>query len=602
MKIHFRYDLHQILKLHFLRIFSLPMKNGWITAFVCLLLVLPAAGQQPFKLLIREAPVGGAFKLPEYKTAFTTADERKRELQRVLFLYFEKAYIAAAYDSLVQDSTQLTAYLNPGQPHRWAKLSRGNVDEGILGEIGFREKMYRDRPLRFTDVVRVQEKLLNWCDNHGYPFAQVKLDSVRMDSSFRLHAVLHMEKNLFLKVDSISLKGKVKITPAYFYNYIGIKPGDPYNEATIAKISTRIKELPFLRESKPFQVLFTEKYVKLIFYLEKKRASQFDGVIGLLPDANTKKLVFTGDVRLRLQNGIGRGELIDLNWRRLQEQTQDLKARLVYPFLFRTPFGIDYAIKLYRKDTSFIDVQQSFGVQYMLSSSNTIKAFVNNRSSSLISTSQYENLTVLPPFADISMLAYGLAFRREKLDYRFNPRRGWLLQVSGSAGNRTIKKNAKLNPVVYNNLQLKTVQFSSDVLLDKYWPIGKRSTIKTGVQGAWIESESIFTNELFRIGGLRTLRGFDEESIFASAYAIGTVEYRLLLEENSYLYFFGDGAWYENKSVNNYRTDLPFGFGSGISFETKAGIFSINYALGSQQGNPLSLRSGKVHFGIVGLF
>lgn len=573
-----------------------------MTLFLFLLLTLPVAGQQRFTLVIREVPETGVFKQLEYKTTFITADEREREMRRVLFLYFEKAYLAAAYDSLLQDSTKLTAYINPGKTHRWAKLSKGNVDEGILSEIGFREKIYRNKPLRYTDVSRVQEKLLLWCDNHGYPFARVKLDSVSIDSNYQLKAVLNLQKNLFLKVDSISLKGKVKITPAYFYNYIGVKPGDPYNEATIAKISTRLRELPFLRETKPFQVLFTEKYVKLIFYLEKKRASQFDGVIGLLPDADTKKLVFTGDVRLRLQNGLGRGELIDLNWRRLQEQTQDLKARFVYPFLFRTPFGIDYNIKLYRKDTSFIDVQQSFGVQYLLSSSNTIKAYVNNRSSSLLSTAKYENLTVLPPFADISTLAYGLAFRREKLDYRFNPRRGWLLQVGGSAGNRTIKKNARLNPVVYDNLKLKTVQFSSDLQLDKYWPVGKRSTIKTGVQGAWIESEAIFTNELFRIGGLRTLRGFDEESVFASAYAIGTVEYRLLLEENSYLYFFGDGAWYENKAIGGYRTDLPFGFGSGISFETKAGIFSINYALGSQQGNPISLRSGKIHFGIVGLF
>lgn len=577
------------------------MTRALFTLLLCSCL-LPLAAQKTYTLKIVEHGDAQVLKKLDYKTSFSTKTAREKELQQVISQLFAGAYLAARYDSLLTDSAAMTAYLNPGAPHKWAKLSKGNVDEGLLSEIGFREKMYRDRPLKYGDVARLQEKILDWCDRHGYPFAVVRLDSVQLDDKFTLHAALNLKKNLFLKVDSISMKGKVKIAPAYFYNYIGVKPGDPYNEAVIGKISARIRELAFLREKQPFQVLFTEKYVKLIFYLEKKKASQFDGIVGVLPDKNTGKILLTGDVRLRLQNGLGRGELIDLNWRRLQEQTQDLKARLVYPFILRTPFGIDYGIKLYRKDTSFIDVQQSFGVQYLFSGGNYLKAFVNTRNSSLLSTRNLENLTVLPPYADIQTVSYGLAFRREKLDYRLNPRKGLVLQAQADIGNRTIRKNARLNPVVYDNVRMKAVQYSGEMQIEKYWPLGRRSTIKTSAQGAGLFSPAIFTNELFRIGGLRTLRGFDEESVFASTYAIGTLEYRFLLEENSYLFFFGDGAWYEKKSVSSYASDTPFGFGAGISFETKAGIFSINYALGSQNGNPVSVRSGKVHFGIVGLF
>ena len=48
--------------------------------------------------------------------------------------------------------------------------------------------------------------------------------------------------------------------------------------------------------------------------------------------------------------------------------------------------------------------------------------------------------------------------------------------------------------------------------------------------------------------------------------------------------------------------DAPYGYGAGISFETKAGIFSINYAIGQQQGNPPDLKAARVHFGIVSSF
>ena len=52
---------------------------------------------------------------------------------------------------------------------------------------------------------------------------------------------------------------------------------------------------------------------------------------------------------------------------------------------------------------------------------------------------------------------------------------------------------------------------------------------KTG----YLESPGVFENELYRIGGLKTLRGFDEDSIFASFYTIGPLETRYLLERNS---------------------------------------------------------------------
>lgn len=113
---------------------------------------------------------------------------------------------------------------------------------------------------------------------------------------------------------------------------------------------------------------------------------------------------------------------------------------------------------------------------------------------------------------------------------------------------------------------------------------------------------TIYKNELFRIGGLRTLRGFDEESIYASSYVIPTLEYRFLFEKNSNIFLFAEGAWYENHSVNSRYDDIPISVGAGINFETKAGIFNLSYALGKQQGNSFDLRIGKIHAGLTALF
>jgi hemolysin activation/secretion protein len=305
---------------------------------------------------------------------------------------------------------------------------------------------------------------------------------------------------------------------------------------------------------------------------------------------------------LKLQNGLSHGELIDLNWRRLQTQTQDLKIHVVYPFILRSPFGIDYNFKLYKKDTTYLDVNQNVGLQYMLIGGNYLKVFYSNKTSNLLSTTGLEMLTILPSYADVRVNMYGIGFKFEKLDYRLNPRKGFSVSLNTSAGTKQIKKNQRLNPVVYNNIKLASTQYNSDIEASVFIPLASRSTVKVGNQSAFLAGETTFQNELFRIGGLKSLRGFDEESIYASAYSIFTLEYRFILEQNSYLYVFGDGAWYENNNINTYVNDMPYGFGAGISFETKAGIFSINYALGKQFNNPIELKSGKIHFGIVNYF
>ena len=98
------------------------------------------------------------------------------------------------------------------------------------------------------------------------------------------------------------------------------------------------------------------------------------------------------------------------------------------------------------------------------------------------------------------------------------------------------------------------------------------------------------------------LRGFDEESIFATLFAVGTLEYRLLLGKNSYLYVFADYAYVEDETNERSITDTPLGFGTGLTFDTKVGVFGISYALGRQLGNPVDFRAAKIHFGYVSFF
>ncbi len=104
------------------------------------------------------------------------------------------------------------------------------------------------------------------------------------------------------------------------------------------------------------------------------------------------------------------------------------------------------------------------------------------------------------------------------------------------------------------------------------------------------------------LGGIRTIRGFDDESIFASSFILGTIEYRFILDENSNLFAFSQAMYYDKSLYNTNMNDTPYSFGAGINFQTGAGIFSVSYSLGSQLNNPILLRTAKLHFGFVNYF
>jgi outer membrane protein assembly factor BamA len=571
----------------------LPLLISAQKNYTCNLVLTDTSGQKEFQKLRKD--------FNEKKT-YRDSIEVMVELSRFRDRLQNSGYAAAGIDSVIRKEKNFTAYLFLGNHYEWLELKNGNINSQYLDGTGIKGKGFEGEKFSYKDLSRIENRIIQNCENNGYPFATVRLDSIELKNN-SFYAILNLEKNRLVRLDSIILKGDALIAPVYIYNYIGIFPGDIYNEAQLQKISTRLRELAFVQEVKPAQVIFNEKETKLYLFLSNKKASQFDGVVGVLPDdSKTGKVNFTGEVHLKLQNSLHRGETIELNWRQIPPKSQDLKVHLFYPFLFNTPFGLDGNLNIFRKDTTYLDVIKILGIQYSLTGNNYIKVFVNDKESNLQNTSGLENITVLPPYADIKNTSYGLTIHYEKLDYRLNPRRGLAFEVTGSTGNRKIKKNSGINPIVYETLKLQSVTYQGELAADHYFSPGGKNVINTGFISGYIYNQDLFANELFRIGGLKSLRGFDEESIYASAYTILKAEYRYLLEQNSFLFLFINGAWYENRNRNEYIRDTPLGMGAGINFETKLGIMSVSYALGKQFDNPIYFRNGKIHFGIVNYF
>ena len=252
---------------------------------------------------------------------------------------------------------------------------------------------------------------------------------------------------------------------------------------------------------------------------------------------------------------------------------------------------------------------------YNFSGNSQLKAFVDVHSTRLLNvdSNAIKYLRKLPRILDTKNTLYGIEYRFDNLNYKFNPVRGNDLTFSFGAGLKKIEKNTAITRLIdpiskesfaylYDSIPKKYLQFQFGIDYAKYWPIKRRSTIKTSIQAKYFVTKNIYENEMFRIGGNRLLRGFDEESIFTPYYTILSTEYRYLLSKNAYFYTFFDLAAVEDVRYRGVKTDFPFGFGLGVTLETKIGLFGLTYALGKQLDNKIEIKNSKIHFGYVNYF
>jgi outer membrane protein assembly factor BamA len=526
-----------------------------------------------------------------------------KALNELLILLRERGFSAAGIDEQIWKKDTAIAYVHTGKPYRFKQIDAGNVPKDVMRKVGFMEQQFEESSMSGKRFSNLKKGIVGFYENRGYPFAQVGLDSISLQNQL-LFARLKLEKNREFKIDSIIIKGTARLQPKYLQNYFGIKPNSLYNESRIKPISTRVKEIAFVSEVKPPEVVFRDGKADLYVYLDKKRASQFDGILGVLPSSESPgKVLVTGELSLKLLSAFRRGELIDLSWRKMQARTQNLNVHLAYPFLFNTSFGLDGTFELYKRDTLYLNLRGIIGIQYHLIGNDHIKIFADIRSTNVLATTMLSSTaTVNPDNVDSRTQLYGFGYKMQRLDYRLNPRKGFDLYAEASAGTKKILPDASIEENRYAGLKLNSFQLNAVLQASYFIPIPNRSTIMIKGNGGYMRSDNLFESEAFRIGGLKTLRGFDEESIYATLFGIGTIEYRFLLDPNSYLFAFFDGAYYENRATNKRITDRPFGFGLGISFFTKIGVFSLNYALGKQFQNPIDFRAGKIHFGVVSYF
>lgn len=569
---------------------------------------LPAAAPAPRRalaspqvlLLVAEAadrPV-----LRRYRVPATVPDSLRalREIRELVLALQADAYLTASADDVRWGRDTVRVRLYVGELFRWAYLRNGNLGDGLLTRAGYREKFFRQTPFRPADWARLQERVLVEAENQGFPFATVGLDSIQLSGAAIAGRVV-LRRGPVVVFDSLQLVGSTKTKKRFLTRYLQLFPNEPFSQQRVAAAAQLLRQLPYVQLRAEPEIRFARGRARVYLFLDDRPSNQFDAIVGILPNTGTTEtgVQFTGDVTINLRNLKGGGKQLGLQWRKTDALSQLLDAQYVHPNFLGSPLEVAGTFNLYKQTGAFTTLRPRLQVTYPTVRAGRISFFTEQRSSVL---DFLQDTTRLPENLDSHYNSYGLGYAFSSLDDLFFPHRGYLLTAQSAVGTKIINLNFQLPPELYDGLARRSTQYSFSLRADRYLPLKQTAVLLLRLRAESLLNPRLFTNDLFRLGGLTSLRGFTENQFYTSSHAVATVEFQQFIGPDSYVFLFTDQAYTRHDLPADRYTDLPTGVGAGLSFRTAAGLFQFVYSVGRSRNQALELRASKIHFGLTSRF
>tara|TARA_B100001564_G_scaffold344348_1_gene341820 strand:- start:716 stop:2374 length:1659 start_codon:yes stop_codon:yes gene_type:complete len=510
---------------------------------------------------------------------------RARELvNNILLSEIESGYFTCNVDSINLKNQKLKIYLQTGN-----LISLNSIKVNLPNSLSLKLREDFNSDKTYFNANDFSEKIKKWIilmNNNGFPFAEFEFEKSEIINS-KINLICNLISGPLVKIDSIINPEITKKELQLVYKFTDIRNGDLFELNKIYKISENIKNTGFIEEIRPPAYEFIDNKASIYTYFKPQSKNSINGLVGIQPGEN-ETVQFTGNVALNFQNALSYGEVLKFNWRRMFNSSQNLIAELSYPFLFNTNFEVQGGLDMIKKDSSFFNFNSKLIINYK-SNSNFSNGFLftNNNSTNLLEDD----------YSSTSVNSFGFVTNFKKLDNPFNPRKGFKIKSEIAYG----WKETYAIDTVANNI-LKSPNFNGNLSFSSYLSLLKRTTFKIKLSGSTIQNNILYENELTRIGGYKTIRGFDEESIWVSSFVLGNFEFRYLIDEKSNVFLFSDFAWTESKTNNFLMEDYfqSFGFGTNISMPN--GLLTLIYGLGRKIDNPFLIRTGKIHLGFTSYF
>lgn len=454
-------------------------------------------------------------------------------------------------------------------------------------------------------------------ENRGYPFASYSFaaDSV---SGENIYVRGIPETGPYCVWDSFETEG-FRLSPAFMRRVSGIRMGQPASQLQLLKLRQKMAAADgVLLKSEPGYRLSNGRLIAATG-LAKSRRDYLSALLGLATVPGGRP-VLSGEADLRFYALFGRAWAVQFRWRSFRPLSQDLHATAEVPYIWGVPFITTGAITFEKLDTTFSRFRRTLALKFPAGDYASIDFGADFTSISGISldASVVRNQRRLPVNPNSRQTLYFTTCRIGKVKGGDLPISGFMLQAKAGAGIRTLLRDARIAEItwlnsagirenIYDSLdrkgQLRQTQFRLNYQMAFYQSLRKNMVLALQAMGEEYRAPRVYFSELGRWGGMNSLRGFNEQSIFANSFHMLSAELRLMAGNSGYVAPFVAAARYLNESGSGGPADgWPFSGGMAAAVRTAAGVLRISWALGSDQHEPVKLSASKFHVGISSTF
>ena len=449
----------------------------------------------------------------------------------------------------------------------------------------------------------------------GYPFASYRCSP---DSVFEntIYVSTNRQSGPLCLYDSI-ISNDLRLS-GYFLRKIGsLASGLPYNEDDVQLFRSKMLAVDGYTLKGDIVPSFHFGRFVLNHGVIRQKRDQLAGLLGLATQ-DGQKPVITGEADAAFYDLFGHGVSLYTRWRRFQARSQELFAGTELPYLMGTPFVTGLHFSLEKFDTLYTRFRQTAMLRFP-ASRNWRWSFGLERTGVtglVIDTIVVKTLRSLPQNAPSRASVYLLSIEKVNLQNAVFPRKGWALKLESGIGSRTWLRNVSISSITWKNSEGNTENiFDSLQRTGKlrqttmrikysgacYLPFGRSWVMFFSLRGEAYKAPSINFAELSRWGGINSIRGFNEQRIFASAFHMANIEFRFMAGQSGFVAPFVSGALYQNATLLQNRFQSLYSMGLSSGLKTEAGVLSFAWALGNE-GQGFNLRNAKFHLGLSNVF
>jgi hypothetical protein len=315
--------------------------------------------------------------------------------------------------------------------------------------------------------------------------------------------------------------------------------------------------------------------------MEKAKANNFDGFIGFSNDEN-KKVIFNGYLDLTLNNALNSGEKLALYWKSNGKDQKTFNLGVEIPYIFKSPIGLKTQLNIFKQDSTFQNTQTAIDFGYYFNYNTRLYLGYQSAESSDIknvntsSLSDYKNKFYTSNFEFIN-------YKND--DFLFPEKSNFNIKIGTGRRDSKFQNNS---------------QFFGSINLKHNFYLNNKNVINIKSQHFYLQSDEYIINELYRFGGINSIRGFNENTLQGNMFSSILTEYRYVISPSIYVHSIIDYAYFQDKTTNLKGNLLGLGFGFGVL--TKNGLLNLVYANGSTKDQAIKLSNSIVQISLKANF